>query len=165
MCRVSLRCKPLFQGFILPLQFRLSRNASIINKLTENVIYPTYSELKFDEIEYTALKVIAMFSTRESPSLSKRMPIIKAVDISTDGLKKASIVRDVYSKKLYEHIASTRPELSRSQQLMRLSRLLRLISQVKEISEHSAQLFREAVTSNYEGLSQRLFYDLLIRRY
>ena len=77
-------------------------------------------------------------------------------------MKKVICARDAFTLKLMEYIENTRPELTRHQQLNRLSKLLSITSEVRKVGQLCRGLFTEAVMNNYGGLDGRITYDIYV---
>ena len=70
--------------------------------------------------------------------------------------------RDAFTLKLMEYIENSRPELTRHQQLNRLSKLLGIINKVREVGRFSKNVLTDAVINNYGGMDGRIAYDIYV---
>ena len=77
-------------------------------------------------------------------------------------MKKVISARDAFTLKLMEYIENTRPELTRHQQLDRLSKLLSIVNKVREVGKLCRGFFMEAVVNNHGGLNGRITYDIYV---
>ena len=77
-------------------------------------------------------------------------------------MKRAAFARDAFTLKLMEHIEATRPELTRHQQLDRLSKLLNIIKEVKNVGRIWKFHMAESVFNNRGGLDGRITYDIYV---
>ena len=70
--------------------------------------------------------------------------------------------RDAFTLKLMEYIENSRPELTRHQQLDRLSKLLSLVDKIRKVGRLCRGLYAEVVMNNYGGLDGKITYDIYV---
>ncbi|KAK5973500.1 Ligand-binding domain of nuclear hormone receptor [Trichostrongylus colubriformis] len=150
------------EGILFPHGFKYSlsqrREDDEFNEFLQNLVEylhrnvaTVFHEINISAEEYSFLKIIVIFSGVNALTDSGNFIVLKA--------------RRKYSALLSEYMATTRPDLSPSEQLRRLTQLFGIIPHIMHASERDNLYCARMVLMNTGNLAGSLSYDMHIRKF
>uniref|UniRef100_A0A7I4YNU5 NR LBD domain-containing protein n=1 Tax=Haemonchus contortus TaxID=6289 RepID=A0A7I4YNU5_HAECO len=151
-----------YEGILFPHGFRYS--------LSQKREDPEFNEFLQDLVEYLYTNVATVFQeiqvTAEEYALLKSIVIFSGVMNLTDvGSSIVLRARRKYSALLSEYVVATQPDLSPSEQMMRLTRLFGIIPYMMHASDRYNMYSARMVLMNIGNIAGSLSYDLHVRKF